>query len=66
MSKQLNSLYGNITAENSIRYVTSIIQSGSLLAIYYDFPNDHVYIANARAANETGPSSAFDRLFFII
>lgn len=61
MSKQLNSLYGNITAENSIRYVTAIMQSGSLLVVYYDFPNDFVYVANARGQSETGPKSAFDR-----
>lgn len=70
LGSQLSSLYGNITAENSIRYVTPIVQSGSLLTIYYDFPNDYVFIANARSENETGPSNAFDRyekiFFFII
>lgn len=67
LAAQLKSLYGNFTAENAIRYVTSIVQSGSLLTIYYDFPNDFVYIANAKAINETGPSNAFDRLmnFFL-
>lgn len=62
MGRQLNSLHGNITAENSIRYVSSIVQSGSLLVVYYDHLNDLVYIANARASDETGAEHAFDRL----
>jgi hypothetical protein len=63
MAQQLNSLHGNLTAENAITYVTSIIQSGSLLVVYYDYPNDLVYIANARASDETGPDDAYDRLY---
>lgn len=61
MAAQINSLYGDLTAENCIRNVTAIVQSGSLLTIYYDFPNDFVYIANARSDNESGPANAFDR-----
>lgn len=66
MGKQLMALHGNITAENSIRYVSSIVQSGSLLVVYYDFPNDLVYIANARASDEGGPKDAYDRYFKIL
>lgn len=62
MGRQLNSLHGNITAENSIRYVSSIVQSGSLLVVYYDHLNDLVYISNARASDETGAEHAYDRL----
>lgn len=61
MAQQLNQYYGNVTAENSIKYVTSIVQSGSLLTIYYDFSNDLVYIANAKGDGESGPEHAFDR-----
>ena len=61
LAQQLTSLYGNITPETAIRNVTSIVQSGSLLTTYYDFPNDVIYTANARGANETGPNNAFDR-----
>ena len=62
MGRQLNSLHGNITAENSIRYVSSIVQSGSLLVVYYDHLNDLVYISNARASDETGAEHDYDRL----
>jgi hypothetical protein len=61
MAQQLSLLHGNITAENSIRYVSSIVQSGKLLVVYYDHSNDLVYIANARASDESGPEDAFDR-----
>lgn len=61
MAQQLQLLHGNITAENSIRYVSSIVQSGSLLVVYYDHPNDYVYIANARASFEQGPQHAYER-----
>lgn len=61
LANQLNLLYGNITAQNAIKEVTSIVQTGSLLVTYYDFSNDVLYTANARGENEKGPSSAFDR-----
>lgn len=66
MAQQLQSLHGNITAENSIRYVSSIVQSGSLLVVYYDHPNDLVYISNARASYEQGPEHAYERLLKLI
>ena len=63
LAKQLTSLYGNITVENGIKYVTSIVQTGSLITTYYDFTRNVIYTANARGANETGPDNAFDRTF---
>lgn len=63
LAQQLNTYYGNITADNAIKYITSITQTGSLVTTYYDFTRDLVYIANARGANETGPSNAYDRSF---
>ncbi len=62
MSEQLKSLYGNITAENAIREVTSKTQTGSLLVSYYDYATDTIFTANARADKESGPRNAFDRL----
>ena len=61
MAKQLNVLHGNLTAENAIRNLTSIVQTGSLITAYYEFEYDTVYIANARGHNETGPDDAYDR-----
>ena len=63
MARQLNVLHGNLTAENAIRNVTSIVQTGSLITAYYEFAYDTVYIANARGTNETGPDDAYDRPF---
>lgn len=63
MSKQLQTLYGNLTAEAAIRYVTAITQTGSLATVYYDYGTENVYIANARGTNETGPEMAYDRPF---
>ena len=63
LAKQLTSLYGNLTPENAIKNVTSIVQTGSLLITYYDFPRDTIYTSNARGANESGPENAFDRPF---
>ena len=61
LAQQLTSLYGNLTAENSIRNVTSIVQTGSLLVTYYDFNQDTIYTANARGSKERGPDNAYDR-----
>jgi hypothetical protein len=62
MAAQLKSMYGNITAENAIRNVTSIVQTGTLTAVYYDYSKESVYIANARGKNESGAEFAYDRL----
>ena len=66
LAQQLNALYGNITAPNAIRNLTSIVQTGSLLTTYYDFEIDSIYTANARGQNESGPDNAYDRLNFIL
>lgn len=63
LAQQLTSLYGNLTAENSIRNVTSIVQTGSLLVTYYDFNQDTIYTSNARGSKERGPDNAYDRPF---
>lgn len=39
------------------------VKTGNLQAVVYDFFNTQLYVANAKAANETGPGDAFDRQF---
>ena len=65
MARQLNALHGNLTVENAIRNVTSIVQTGSLITTYYEFEFDTIYLANARGVNETGPDDAYDRYLHI-
>ena len=66
LATQINSMYGNLTSENAIRNLTSIVQTGSLLTTYYDFEIDSIYTANARGQNETGPDNAYDRLMHFL
>jgi len=66
LAQQLNALYGNITAPNAIRNLTSIVQTGSLLTTYYDFEIDSIYTANARGQNESGPDNAYDRFILYL
>ncbi len=61
LGKQLTALHGNITAENTIRDVVPIVQTGDLHIAVYDLPNEILYTANAKADNETGPPMAYDR-----
>ncbi len=62
LAKQLNAYHGNITAANTIQYVVPIVQTGDLHVAVYDLPNHVLYVANARADDETGPNMAYDRL----
>lgn len=61
LARQLNAYHGNITAENTIRYIVPIVQTGDLHIAVYDLPREVLYVANARADSETGPSMAYDR-----
>ena len=61
IAKQLLSYHGNVTAYNTIRDIVSIVQTGDLHIAIYDFSHGHLYVANARADDETGPLSAYDR-----
>eukprot|EP00698_Gefionella_okellyi_P017176 TRINITY_DN4986_c0_g1_i1.p3 TRINITY_DN4986_c0_g1~~TRINITY_DN4986_c0_g1_i1.p3 ORF type:complete len:206 (-),score=55.57 TRINITY_DN4986_c0_g1_i1:38-655(-) len=64
MAQQLNSLHGNITAENAIRHVTAIVQTGNLHIAYYDLHAQQLYVANARRSDVTaGGQYAYDRTF---
>lgn len=60
---QLQKVYGNITAENTIREVTSITQTGDLHIAIYDLTNMIVHVANARRDGASGPTMAYDRAF---
>lgn len=61
LAKQLSHYHGNITALNTIRDIVSIVQTGDLHVAIYDMSRDLLYVANARADNESGPTSAYDR-----
>ena len=61
LGKQLTALHGNITANNTIREVVPIVQTGDLHIAVYDLPNEILYTANAKADDETGPPMAYDR-----
>lgn len=66
LAQQINAFYGNLTAENVIRDVVPIVQTGNLHIALYDLTNDVLYTANARADYETGPRLAYDRTFIRI
>jgi len=63
LSRQLQMLHGNITIENTIKYVTAIVQTGDLHIVLSDLTNSKMYVAFAAATNETGPLYAYDRQF---
>ena len=64
LAKQLTTLHGNLTAENTIRDVVPIVQTGDLHIAVYDLPKEILYVANAKADDETGPPMAYDRSEF--
>ena len=61
LAKRLMAYHGNITAENTIHYITPIVQTGSLQVAIYDLPNKLLYIANARGDSESGSFNAYER-----
>jgi hypothetical protein len=64
LNKQLTKNYGNITAENTIRDIVPIVQTGDTHVAVYDFARDFMYVSFMRHANSTvGPDSAYDRQF---
>ena len=66
LAKQLAIYHGNITAENTIHNIVSIVQTGSLQVAVYDLPNELLYVANARGEGETGPIDAYDRYVHVL
>jgi hypothetical protein len=61
--QQITYQYGQLTAESTIRNITSVSKTGELHAAIYDLTDTIMYVANARATNETGPLEAYDRQF---
>lgn len=68
LGKQLTKHHGNITVENTIRDVVSIVQTGNLQVAVYDLTKNVAYLSNAKASYESGPQYAYERLmknFFV-
>ena len=63
LHRQLNTLHGKLTPENSISHVMPIVQTGDLHVAVYDLTDRFMYVANARGAEEKGPQMAYDRQF---
>ena len=61
LAKQLNTYHGNVTAYNTIRDIVSIVQTGDLHIAIYDLSRGLLYVANARADDESGSLYAYDR-----
>jgi len=61
--QQIIKQYGQITAESSIQNITSVAKTGELHVAVYDLTDSILYVANARATNETGPLEAYQRQF---
>lgn len=68
LGKQLTKHHGNITVENTIRDVVSIVQTGNLQVAVYDLTKNLAYLSNAKASYESGPQYAYERFvknFFV-
>ena len=61
LARQLTTYHGNITAENTIHNIVSIVQTGDLHVAVYDLPDEILYVSSARADNESGPLYAYER-----
>ncbi|XP_072044139.1 protein dcd1A-like [Amphiura filiformis] len=63
LARQLTKYHGNITAENTIRDITAIVQTGDLHIAIYDLNMNYMYVANAKKASAKGAIYAYDRAF---
>lgn len=63
LHRQLSSLQGTLTPENSISHVMPIVQTGDLHIAVYDLTDRVMFVANARGTGESGPAMAYDRQF---
>lgn len=61
--KQIMYQYGQVTPESTIRNISSVSKTGDLHVAVYDLTDNIMYVANARASNETGPFEAYHRQF---
>lgn len=62
-AEQLNTYYGNLSAENTIRNILPSIDSGNLQAVVYDLTDNFVYIAYGFIGSDGKKRNAFDRAF---
>ena len=63
LATQLKAYHGNLTAENTIRHITSYVTTGDLHIAIYDHSGMKMYVATAAAEWETGPLNAYQRQF---
>eukprot|EP00051_Salpingoeca_urceolata_P026450 m.477358 g.477358 ORF g.477358 m.477358 type:complete len:444 (+) comp20814_c0_seq1:1427-2758(+) len=63
LHEQLQKHHGNITAENTIRDITAITQTGDLHIAVYDLTNMILHTANALKDGGKGPKLAYQRPF---
>lgn len=61
--QQIMYQYGQVTPESTIRNISSVAKTGDLHVAVYDLTDNLMYVANARASNETGPFEAYHRQF---
>eukprot|EP01120_Amphizonella_sp_Union-15-10_P000168 TRINITY_DN10204_c0_g1_i1.p1 TRINITY_DN10204_c0_g1~~TRINITY_DN10204_c0_g1_i1.p1 ORF type:complete len:444 (+),score=73.68 TRINITY_DN10204_c0_g1_i1:42-1334(+) len=47
LSEELKDFYGNITAENTIRYITALVQTGDLHVAVYDLTQNKIFASFA-------------------
>ena len=55
--------YGKINAEVTIKDIITSVGTGDLQTVVYDLTAMKIWVANARADNESGPLDAFKRQF---
>lgn len=65
LAHQLQSLYGNITPENTISNITSIVQTGDVHLAVYDLTEQLMYVSFMASTNSSvpEPQMAYDRQF---
>ncbi len=55
--------YGHINADVTINDIVTSVGTGNLQTVIYDLTAMKIWVANARANNETGPLEAYNRQF---
>lgn len=64
MPALMNSLYGKLSPEAIIRYVTALEQTGDMQVVVYDYQHHHMYVSNAAPVDDQGRcAKAYDRPF---
>lgn len=58
----LRQYYGKLNVENT-RQIVAASKTGDMQVAVFDFKNNFVYVANAKAEGEQGPDNAFDRSY---